>query len=131
MIVCISNCTPAKCLLAPNKCETPQNLVIGEMPAANTDYWVYVYDESRDKIKRIEATSDANSILTIDLSDHAAFYHPYAYYYFWVTEEAADITAKEDIIIDSETYTCFKLEFSMAFNDTNEQVFITTQNITI
>lgn len=131
MIVCISNCTPAKCLLTPNKCESPQMLTIGELPLANHDYWVYIYDESRDKIKRIEATSDASSILEIDLSDHAAFYHPYAYYYIWVTDEAADITAKEDIIIGTETYTCFKLEFASAFNDTNEQVFISNQTITV
>lgn len=136
MIVCISNATKAKCLLAPNSCAEHAYIVIGTMPANSTDYWVYIYDESRDKLKRIEATSSNTGVLTIDLAVNSPrFFHPYANYYLWVTSVNADISDKEDITIATVEYQTLKLEFSRGWElDNNSDEYtatITTQTITI
>jgi len=131
MILCISDCTTTKCLAAPNRCEETQTLTIGTMPDNNQDYWVYIYDETRDKLTRIEATSDNAGELVIDLVPLAGKLNPYSIYYIFVTQEGANMSEREDITIDGETYTCLKVEFAHPFNDSNEQVVITNQTISI
>lgn len=131
MILCISDCTTVKCLTAPNRCEETQTLIIGTMPENEQHYWVYIYDESRDKLHRVSASSDISGQLEIDLAALAGKLNPYAVYYIFVTLEGANLSEREDITSGAETYICFKVEFTHPYNDSNEQVIITNQTIAI
>jgi len=131
MILCISDCTTTKCLVAPNRCDVGQNLTIGTMPANSQDYWVYIYDETRDKLIRLDVQSDNAGLLVLDIAPLAGKLNPYAIYYIFVTEEGANMSEREDIDINGETYTCLKVEFTHPYNDSNEQVTISNQIISI
>ena len=114
-MICLSNYTLAKELVMPNRLAATQELIIGTLAGTSTDYYLYVYKEEVDKLKRIELTTDGSGQLTLNLSDlPASFFRPYSVYYLWVTGTAANVSDQEDITIGGEQYKCFKVEFIRA-----------------
>lgn len=118
----------------PERTATTQNLVIGTL-APNTNYWVYVYKEEIDKLKRVQVTSNGAGLLTINMfSFPNTYFRPYAVYYLWVTAVNDNVSDQQQVDINSVDYTCFKLEFIRAtsYNATDRQdydVVTTTQTI--
>ena len=110
MILCLTNATDTLCLAAPVRCDEHTYLTIGTLNNS-TDYTVYIYNESQDKLISFNQTSTNTGELTIDIQSRAGFFNQVSVYYLWVTAEGADLNAREDITIGTETYTMFRLYF--------------------
>lgn len=131
-MICITDCNEAKCLNLPTECDVA-NLTVGTL-AASTDYYVYVWDEGRDKYKRISATTDGSGLLIFDMLPYRRFFNDNTRFVLWVTLRTGGITAKEDITIGAETYTCFLLTFIKTFGTEENpywQVALQNQEIEI
>lgn len=113
MFPCITDCQTAQCLNLPNECDVA-NLTVGEV-AANTAYYVYIWDEGRDKYKRISVTSDGAGLLTFNMLPYRRFFNDHTRFILWVTLVTDGITQKVNITIDSVVYTCLSFTFIKTF----------------
>lgn len=112
-MICITDCQLAQCLNLPTECDEA-NLTIGTLEP-DTDYYIYVWDEGRDKTKRISATSDGTGLLTFDMLPYRRFFNDVTRFAIWVTKTDEGITEKNNITIGSEVYTCFTFTFIKTF----------------
>jgi hypothetical protein len=115
-MICVTDSTNTMCLVSPNACEEQQDLVIGTL-TADTDYWIYIHNESTGRNYKVSATSDGDGLLTINMIPLAGILTSNNVYYLWVTEENVNITDQENITINAVEYTSFRLTFNRIWED--------------
>lgn len=102
------------------------------MPDADTDYTVYIRDNNTTQVRAMDATSDGDGILQIDLSAQTPlWFHPNSTFTLWVTAKDADISATEEITIGEDQYTCFDLRFERMFVNGHALGALPEQTITV
>jgi hypothetical protein len=112
-MICVTDCTEAKCLITPSNCSTVADLYIGDLVAG--DYTVYIYNETTNKTYAEDYTVGGYGTLDISLLDYGDIFNPHGIYYLWVTALDANMVEQEAITNNVLTYTCFILTFERVF----------------
>lgn len=104
----MDKCTDCLCTLTLPTCF--DTLVVGTVGSPNTNYYVYIQDNTVNKIVGYESTSSATGQISITLTGIFAQNHTYS---LWATLRTSTPEEREDILISGATYPhpCFDLTF--------------------
>lgn len=111
----MDKCAPCLCTLTLPTCF--DTLVVGTVGSPNTNYWVYIQDNTINKLTGYEATSGATGVISISLTSIFAENHSYS---LWATLRTSTPEEREDILISgaSNPTHCFDLKFQTIKNAT-------------
>ena len=121
----MSICTP--CLKAKPLASCTGVLTIGTIDLTDSTVNVYIHDITTGQIMQLEGASDADGLVTVDLSEKK-FFDNHAYE-LWVTDAGVDMYEKEDFIFGYENFDTFCLTFNEVVTVTGEPVIFAEQTI--
>ena len=114
---CKCECTKAKCLVAPNRCDENQILRIKTVDE-NTDFNVYIENTESDLLKAFDIRSNAEGEINLALNSLWDLLVENTVYRIWVTEKDAAITDIIEVIQNDTTIIkCFEVEFKHVYNN--------------
>lgn len=122
----MSICTP--CLKALPLATCTGELEIGTIALTDSSVNIYIHDITTGQIMQVAADSDADGVVTVDLSEKA-FFDNHAYE-LWITDAGADMYDKQDITIGYETVDTVCLTFNGVVTLTGDPVVYANQVIT-
>lgn len=95
-----------------------ETLLLGKITLFDNPVFIFVQNETTGYLHRQMVTSGPAGEVYLDMSiPDPSFYSQDFNYTLWVTNIAGNISDKELITIDSESYECFQLSFITAYSE--------------
>lgn len=102
-------------------------LVIGTISLESQDVYVFFKNTSIEYTVRLTGVSDAQGLVTVDLSSLVNFFSPNYSYDIWITALSGAPSNKLNIVMnDDSNVSCLSVDFFRIENNSMESIYYST-----